>query len=94
MYKYVNVSLRNWIQCTFGVMAGQAKFRSIDLNLSSSPRDIQFSWDYKEAHHFKGPLDGIGVVPSSEKFTRMFHPLKLSVMQNTENLKNPCCLSE
>ena len=24
------------------------------------PNDLELSWDYGEAHHFKGPHDGIG----------------------------------
>ena len=39
-----------------------AQFRSTFAFCSMTfyPNDLELSWDYGEAHHFKGPHDGIG----------------------------------
>ena len=41
------------------------------------PNDLELSWDYGEAHHFKGPHDGIGRTVK-EKFIKMLLHLRLS----------------
>ena len=39
-----------------------AQFRSrfTFCSMTFYPNDLELSWDYGEAHHFKGPHDGIG----------------------------------
>ena len=39
-----------------------AQFRSrfTFCSMTFHPNDLELSWDYGEAHHFKGPHDGIG----------------------------------
>ena len=39
-----------------------AQFRSrfVFKLLANSRRDLQLEWNYNDAHHCKGPLDGIG----------------------------------
>ena len=40
--------------------SGQFRSKYVFKSLLSYPADLNISWDYGEAHHFKGPHDGIG----------------------------------
>ena len=45
-------------------------------SFSYYPEEITWTWSYGEAHHFKGPHDGIGEL-LNKKFTRKLCQLKL-----------------